>query len=272
MTYFFKDKFWFYTINIVLTILIFFPVLITLILSLQTSTELRFTNFFSQFTLNNYVSIWDLEIRTNKNTFKQSLFNSLVVTSGTVILSLIINVLAGYAVSLLKIPFRNFIFILLILPFLIPVYSIIIPLYVLLYNFNLNDSYLGLIIIYTVYVLPIGFFLMFNSFSSIPKSLREVAILNDCSEIKILFSIMIPLCIPGLITLIIFAIYFSWTDYLLAFIMMNSADMQMLNVTLSKIGFRSIYPYAGYVISYLPFMIIFIFLQKFYFKSIISSS
>ena len=75
-----------------------------------------------------------------------------------------------------------------------------------------------------------------------------------------------------LITLIIFAIYVSWTDYLLAFIIMNSADMQMLNVTLSKIGFRSIYPYAGYVISYLPFMIIFIFLQKFYFKSIISSS
>ncbi|MDC3113177.1 ABC transporter permease subunit, partial [Pelagibacteraceae bacterium] len=115
-------------------------------------------------------------------------------------------------------------------------------------------------------------FLMYNSFNSIPKSLREVAILNDSSEIKILFSIMIPLAIPGLITLIIFAIYVSWTDYLLAFIIMNSADMQMLNVTLSKIGFRSIYPYAGYVISYLPFMIIFIFLQKFYFKSIISSS
>ena len=116
------------------------------------------------------------------------------------------------------------------------------------------------------------FFLMFNSFNSIPKSLREVAILNDSSEIQILFSIMLPLAIPGLITLIIFAIYISWTDYLLAFIIMNSADMQMLNVTLSKIGFRSIYPYAGYVISYLPFMILFILLQKFYFKSIISSS
>ena len=53
---------------------------------------------------------------------------------------------------------------------------------------------------------------------------------------------------------------------------MNSADMQMLNVTLSKIGFRSVYPYAGYVISYFPFMFIFILLQKYYFKSIISST
>ena len=272
MSFIIRDKYWYYTINIVLSILISFPIIIILILSFKTTTEIRLDNFFSQFTLNNYFSIWDLEVRTNKNTFKQSLFNSIVVTSGTVILSLVINVLAGYALSLLKLPYRNFIFILLILPFLIPAYSIIIPLYILLYTLNLNDSYLGLIIIYTIYVLPIGFFLMYNSFNSIPKSLREVAILNDSSEIKILFSIMIPLAIPGLITLIIFAIYVSWTDYLLAFIIMNSADMQMLNVTLSKVGFRSIYPYAGYVISYLPFMVIFILLQKFYFKSIISST
>ena len=74
---------------------------------------------------------------------------------------------------------------------------------------------------------------------------------------------MLPLIIPGIITLVIFSIYISWTDYLLAFIIMNSADMQMLNVTLSKIGFRSVYPYAGYVISYFPFMIVFILLQKY---------
>ena len=156
MSFIYRDKFRYYTINIFLSILISFPIIIILILSFKTTTEIRFDNFFSQFTLNNYFSIWDLEVRTNKNTFKQSLFNSIVVTSGTVILSLVINVLAGYAVSLLKLPYKNFIFILLILPFLIPVYSIIIPLYILLYTLNLNDSYLGLIIIYTIYVLPIG--------------------------------------------------------------------------------------------------------------------
>tara|TARA_B100000674_G_scaffold478482_1_gene475658 strand:- start:5956 stop:6300 length:345 start_codon:yes stop_codon:yes gene_type:complete len=112
---------------------------------------------------------------------------------------------------------------------------------------------------------------MYNSFISIPKSLREVAILNGSSEIKILFFIMLPLAIPGIVTLIIFSVYISWTDYLFAYIIMNSNDMQMLNVTLSKIGFRSNYPYAGYVISYLPFMILFVILQKFYFKSILNS-
>ena len=153
MSFIYRDKFWYYTTNIVLSFLIFFPILIILILSFKTTTEIRFDNFFNQFTLKNFFTIWDLEIRNNKNTFKQSLLNSLVVTSGTVVLSLIINVLAGYAVSLLKIPFKNFIFILLVLPFLIPVYSIIIPLYILIYKLNLNDNYLGLIIIYTIEVI-----------------------------------------------------------------------------------------------------------------------
>ena len=81
MSFIFKDKFWYYTINTVLSILILFPVIIILILSVKTTTEIRFDNFFNQFTLKNYFSIWDLEIRTNKNTFKQSLLNSLVLTS-----------------------------------------------------------------------------------------------------------------------------------------------------------------------------------------------
>ena len=111
MSFIYRDKFWYYTINTVLSIFVLFPILIILILSFKTTTEIRFENFFSQFTFNNFFSIWDLEIRTNKNTFKQSLLNSLVVTSGTVVLSLIINILAGYAVSLLTIPYKNFIFI-----------------------------------------------------------------------------------------------------------------------------------------------------------------
>jgi len=272
MSYILRDKFWYYTVNIILALIISFPIIIILILSFKSNSEINYSNFFSQFSFHNYFSIWDLEIRSNKNSFKQSLFNSMIVTSGTMFLSLIINVLSGYSVSLLNIPYKKFLFIFFILPFLIPVYSILIPLYILLYKLNLNDSYFGLIIVYTIYVLPIGFFIMFNSFVNIPKSLREVAILNGSSEIKILLTIMIPLAIPGIITLIIFTIYISWTDYLLAFIIMNSADMQMLNVTLSKIGFRSGYPYAGYIISYLPFMIVFILLQKYYFKSIIPST
>jgi len=270
MKYHLRDMFWYYTVSSSLAVIIAFPVLMIVFVSFRSTTEINLN--FSEFTLSNYFNIWDLQIRSNDNTFKQSLLNSLIVTSLTVVFSLTINILAGYSLSILKTPYKNCIFILLILPFLIPIYSIIIPLYVLLYKLNLNDSYWGLILVHTVAILPIGIFLMYNSFSAIPKSLREVALLNGSSEIHILLFIMLPLAIPGVITLIIYSIYISWNDYLLSFVIMNSTDMQMLNVTLSKISFRSVYPYAGYVISYTPFMIFFILLQKFYFRSIISSS
>ena len=122
MTYLIKDKFWFYTISFTLSIIISFPILIILLLSFKTNSEINFSNFFNQFSFDTYRTIWNLEFRNNNNSFKQSFYNSIIVTTGTVILSVIINVLAGYAISLLRVPYKNLIFILLILPFLIPIY------------------------------------------------------------------------------------------------------------------------------------------------------
>ena len=67
MTYFFKDKFWFYTISFTLVIIIGFPILIILLLSFKTNTEINFTNFFNQFSFDTYRSIWNLEFRNNNN-------------------------------------------------------------------------------------------------------------------------------------------------------------------------------------------------------------
>ena len=242
--------------------------------SFKISPEINFNfdKFLNEFTFKKYFSIWDLKIRSNNNTFKQSLFNSFIVTGGTIALTLIVNILGAYALSILKTPLKKILFILLILPFLIPIYSILIPLYQVITYLNLNDTYAGLILIYSTSLLPIGIFLMYNSFESIPKSLRECALLTGSSEFQILILIMLPLAIPGIVTLVIFSIYISWNDYLLALILMNSSDMQMLNVTLSKIGFRSELTLAGYVISYIPFVLIFIFLQRFYIRGILNSS
>ena len=274
MNFFFRDVFWYYTISTLLAIIISFPIIIIVLGSFKISPEINFNfnNFLNEFTIEKYFSIWDLKIRSNNNTFKQSLFNSLIVTGGTVTLSIIIYILGAYALSILKTPFRNLLFVLLILPFLIPIYSIIIPLYKLITQLNLNDTYIGLILIHSTSILPIGIFLMYNSFKSIPKSLREVSILNGSSEFQIITLIMLPLVIPGIVTLVIFSIYIFWNDYLLALILMNSPDMQMLNITLSKIGFRSGSTLAGYVISYIPFVLFFIFLQKFYIRGILTSS
>ena len=73
-------------------------------------------------------------------------------------------------------------------------------------------------------------------FTSIPGSLREVALLEGTSELRIILTVMLPLAIPGLLTVMVFAMYQSWNDYVYAFLFTNTPEMQMLNVALAKIA------------------------------------
>ena len=275
MKIFTRDWYWYYTTNTIFAILIAFPIYMIIISSFKNNPELslNLNSIYNEWTFDNYINIWELKIRSSRTSFNQSFWNSIIVTCGTVILSVIITTLSGYALAILKFPFSELIFILLILPILIPVISLIIPLYKLLRDLNLHDSYIGLILIHTTCMLPVGVFLMRNAFISIPQSLREIAMLEGSSEYEILTKVMLPLALPGILTVIIFSMYTAWNDYLFSLIFINSPEMQMLNVTLSRLGIRSGNPiFAGYVITYIPFIIFFVFLQRFYIRGITTSA
>ena len=275
MKIFTRDWYWYYTTNTILAILIGFPIYMIIITSFTITPELSFNlnSMHNEWTFDNYKNIWELKIRSSRISFNQSFLNSIIVTCGTVILSVIISTLSGYALAILKFPFSELIFILLILPILIPVISLIIPLYKLLRDLNLHDSYTGLILIHTTCMLPVGVFLMRNAFISIPQSLREIAMLEGSSEYEILTRVMFPLALPGVVTVIIFSMYTAWNDYLFSLIFINSPEMQMLNVILSRLGIRSGNPiFAGYVITYIPFIIFFVLLQRYYIRGIVTSA
>tara|TARA_B110000438_G_scaffold110033_1_gene107936 strand:- start:1060 stop:1896 length:837 start_codon:yes stop_codon:yes gene_type:complete len=275
MKIFTRDWYWYYTTNTILAILIGFPIYMIIITSFTITPELSFNlnSMHNEWTFDNYKNIWELKIRSSRISFNQSFLNSIIVTCGTVILSVIISTLSGYALAILKFPFSELIFILLILPILIPVISLIIPLYKLLRDLNLHDSYTGLILIHTTCMLPVGVFLMRNAFISIPQSLREIAMLEGSSEYEILTKVMFPLALPGVVTVIIFSMYTAWNDYLFSLIFINSPEMQMLNVTLSRLGIRSgNHIFAGYVITYIPFIIFFVLLQRYYIRGIVTSA
>ena len=210
---------------------------------------------------------------------QRAFFNSVIVSAGTIILTIIVTTLAGYALTIFRIPFKEVIFILLILPILVPGISLIIPLYKLLKELGLTDSYLGLILLHTTGMLPIGVFMMRNAFASIPISLREVALLEGTSELRIILTVMLPLAIPGLLTVMVFAMYQSWNDYVLAFLFTNTPEMQMLNVALAKIAMgASNFEIkwgsltAGSMISFIPIIIFYTLLQRYFVRGITGSA
>ena len=144
---------------------------------------------------------------------------------------------------------------------------------------GLTDSHLGLILLHSTAMLPLGIFMMRNAFNSIPNSLREVAMLEGSSELKIITTVMLPLAIPGLLTVMVFAMYISWNDYILAFIYINSPDNIMLNTTLAKIalgGAKFEMKWgnltAGSIISFIPIIIIYSILQRYFIRGITGSA
>ena len=311
------DWYWYYTINSVLVILILFPIYWTFISSVKKPHELitsEPTFYPHTWTWQYYKNIWnsgitadgwidqredmdwgneqvkDSKVEVNKaqsqgdksyrnRSIQRAFFNSVIVSAGTIILTIIVTTLAGYALTIFRIPFKEVIFILLILPILVPGISLIIPLYKLLKELGLTDSYLGLILLHSTGMLPIGVFMMRNAFTSIPGSLREVALLEGTSELKIILTVMLPLAIPGLLTVMVFAMYQSWNDYVYAFLFTNTPEMQMLNVALAKIAMGGSQfeikwgsLTAGSMISFIPIIIFYALLQQYFVRGITGSA
>ena len=307
------DWYWYYVINSVLVILILFPIYWTFISSVKKPDELitsEPTFYPHTWTWQYYDRIWNYDtasITTNtwgetnedeENNKKEtskihkttgsvtqtlginvSFTNSAIVSVGTIILSIIVSTFAGYGLTFFRIPFKEVLFILLITPILVPAISLIIPIYKLLKVIGLTDSYLGLIFLHTTAMLPIGIFMMRNAFSSIPNSLREVALLEGTSELRIIGNVMLPLAIPGLLTVMVFAMYTSWNDYVLAFLFINSPEKTMLNIALAKIALGGSQfemkwgsLTAGSMISFIPIIIFYALLQRYFVRGITGSA
>ena len=292
MKRFSSDYYLYYLLNISLVIIILFPIYWTIISSLKTPPELiskQQTFYPHTITFEYYERILTYgfkKVDESENvTLEDGLLsagnifiafkNSFIVTIGTIILSLIVSTLGGYAFTFYKFKFKEYFFIFLLLPILIPSISLIIPIYILLKNLNLLDTYTALIFLHSMNMVPLGIFMMRNAFSSIPKSLREVAILEGSNDFKILLTVLMPLAIPGILTVTVFAMYVSWNDFILAFLFISSEDMKMLNVALKHISTGANQwemkwgdLTAGSVVSFIPLIIFYAFLQQYFVRGI----
>tara|TARA_Y100000004_G_C8955622_1_gene430657 strand:- start:3592 stop:4491 length:900 start_codon:yes stop_codon:yes gene_type:complete len=296
MKKFSSDYYLYYLINISLVIIFLFPIYWTIISSLKTPPELiskQQTFYPHTITFEYYERILTYGLKdvdeSENVTIEDGLLsagnifiafkNSIIVTIGTIILSLIVSILGGYAFTFYKFKFKEYFFIFLLLPILIPGISLIIPIYILLKNLSLLDTYIALIFLHSMSMVPLGIFMMRNAFTSIPKSLREVAILEGSNDFKILLTVLMPLAIPGILTVTVFAMYVSWNDFIYAFLFISSENMKMLNVALKHIATGANQfdmkwgdLTAGSVVSFIPLIIFYAFLQQYFVRGITGSA
>ena len=200
--------------------------------------------------------------------------NTVIFAVGSTVCAVLFDSMSGYAFARLHFKGKNFIFICVLLTMMVPFQVMMIPLF-------LESNYLGLLNTYPGLILPkmttaFGIFMMRAYFSELPKELEEAARVDSANEITIFFRIMLPLVKPGLMTLGIFHLMNSWNDLLYPLMMTSDTDMRTLSAGLALfVGEHATLYYgpqlAGAVICIMPLLILYIFFQKYFVSSAVSS-
>jgi multiple sugar transport system permease protein len=148
--------------------------------------------------------------------------NSLIIASAVTVASVLIGTAAGYSMARFSgRSTKHLAFWFLSQRFLPPV-AVIIPIFLMYRSLTLNDSRLGLIILYTVFSLPFSIWMMYAYFRQMPVELEEAALVDGCSRWQSLWKIAWPLAAPGIVSAAAFAFIFSWTEFLFALVLTSS--------------------------------------------------
>lgn len=202
------------------------------------------------------------------------LFNSLVVATATTLLSLVFNVSAGYAFAKLRFGGRERLFRILLTALLVPVQVTMIPLFLMMKWLHLVNSYGGVIVpsLATVF----GIFLVRQYARSIPDDLLEAARLDGAGEWRIFVRIVLPLLKPIVVTLAIFTFLASWNDFMWPLIVLNDQTWQTAPVALASLSREHVQDnelmMAGSVVTLLPVLALFLFLQRHYIQGLLLGS
>jgi len=164
----------------------------------------------------------------------QWFLNSVIVASGSTIGIVVISIFAGYALGRMAFPGKKLLFVLTLSGFMIPLHAIMIPLFLLLKDFKLINSYGGLIL--PGLASPIAVFILAQYFKGIDREYEEAARLDGASEPQILFYVMTPMAIPAIITVAILSFTFAWNDFVWPLIIAQSEKMYTLPVGLTTLA------------------------------------
>ncbi len=270
-------------ILIILIVIAMFPVLWFISLSLRPNSETlgRHPTFLPvKWTFENYLQVFGLEVNIDR--MQQMPFEALMgyVSNGAfvaIMVSLIagiLSVLAGYSFSRFEFTGKRFLLISILNTQMFPYIAIIIPIYLVYRDMGLINTFTGLIIAELGLVLPFSIWMMKGFCDTIDRDLEDAAFVEGASRLRVIWSIIVPLIVPGVVAVSMFSFITSWNHML--YVMLLSTDESIITVPLGIMksygSTNSQYTYgllaAGIVTTTLPVVILFLWLQKYFISGI----
>jgi len=193
--------------------------------------------------------------------------NSLIYAGGTLLVVLICSSLAAYSMSRFKFRGKGIYLLIVLLTQLMPLTTLIVPIYILFGRFNLINNRLGLIAVYSAIQIPIALWLLLGFFNAIPREIDEAARIDGCNTLQILMKMILPLSKPGIVAVSISVIISIWQEFMLAMTFTRTDTLRPLmagvSASITKAGIKWGQINATGVIALIPIIIIYLFCQKY---------
>lgn len=148
--------------------------------------------------------------------------NSLIVALCTVLLTMVLSIMIAYGVTRQRMRGKRIIISGMLCAYMFPPLLLAIPLFSMFNAIGLADTLLSLVIAHLTITMPLGVWFLWGFFKTMPFELEEAAMVDGCSRLGAFIRVVLPLSVPGLVTVAIFAFLLSWTDYTFALVMIGS--------------------------------------------------
>ena len=262
-----------YAVLVTLLILVVFPFYWMVVTSFKSEDQMRsLTSMFwpSPFATENYDQL------VKKTEFVAWYGNSVIVSVSSTLVATAIGTLGAYALARLKFLGRGFMASATLITYLVPPSILFIPLYAQIKNLGLANSLAGLIAAYPSFTVPFVTWLLMGYFESIPEELEEAAMIDGATRFGAFRRIVLPLAAPGLLAAALYAFTQAWNEFLYALVFITDARLRTLPVGLASFITGDVYGWgylmAGAVLTTLPVIAAYIYLQKYMVEGLTAGS
>lgn len=251
-------------ILILIVIASVYPILFVMLTSLKKTSEfyMNIWGLPSVWQFSNYATAW---VTANIGSY---FFHSIIIVGITMLVTLIIGALAGYALSRFHLRYAEGIMMLILVCTMIPSESTIMPMYLITSKIKLTATHLALILPYIGWGLPMTIYIFRNFFNTLPTEMLEAARIDGCGEIRTFFVIAVPLMVPATLTNAIFLFVGWWGELLWASVELASSSMKTIPIGIVSFSAQFGTDWgalsAAVCIVLLPLVLFFISTQKYF--------
>ncbi|MEO8858624.1 MAG: carbohydrate ABC transporter permease, partial [Burkholderiaceae bacterium] len=239
-----------------LLVLVFFiyPAVWILIASFKTS-ETMFADAGARYTLDNYVSLM-------QTGFGRNMLNSFYICFVSVAISTVVSTLAAYAFSRMRFRGRDLLFGGVLLGQAFPWIILVTPLFMFFARLGLLNNLLGLMVVYIAVTIPFSIYMLVGYLEGIPTSLDEAALIDGANHFQILWRIVLPLMMPGLVATATYSFLVCWSEYLFALAFLTTTELKTMPLVLQTFFGDNVVEWnhvmAASVLTTLPTLLIFL--------------